>query len=103
MYSYLLDEYVGSCNTLNDLSNNVCVPGKKEDLNIYVFNMITGKNESKFFTKDISCKCKCGFDRRKCNSDQWLNNDKCWHECKKRHVSEKGYIWMSERVRVMKF
>ena len=27
--------------------------------------MITGKNESKFLTKDISCKCKCKFDGRK--------------------------------------
>ena len=38
---------VGSCNTLNDLSNKVCVPNKKEDLNLSVFNMITCINESK--------------------------------------------------------
>ena len=36
------DECAGSCNTLNDLSDRVCVPNKTEDLNIYVFNMITG-------------------------------------------------------------
>ena len=29
------------CNTLNDLSNRVCVPNKTEDLNIHVFNMIS--------------------------------------------------------------
>ena len=29
-----LDRCVGSCNTLNDLSNKVCVPNKTEDLNI---------------------------------------------------------------------
>ena len=29
--------------------------------------MITGKNESKIFTKDISCECKCKFDGRKFN------------------------------------
>ena len=28
-----LDRRVGSCNTLNDLSNKVCVPNKAEDLN----------------------------------------------------------------------
>ena len=39
-----LDRCVGSCNTLNDLSNKVCV-ANKTDLNIDVFNMITGKNE----------------------------------------------------------
>ena len=25
------NKYVGSCNTLNDLSNKVCVPNKTED------------------------------------------------------------------------
>ena len=39
-----LDRCVGSCNTLNDLSNKVCVPNKTEDLNLRVFNMITGIN-----------------------------------------------------------
>ena len=32
---------VDSCNTLNDLSNKICVPKKTEDLNLSVFNMIT--------------------------------------------------------------
>ena len=40
-----LDRCVGSCNTLNDLSHKVCVPNKAEDLNVSVFNMITGINE----------------------------------------------------------
>ena len=40
-----LDRSVGSCNTLNDLSNKVCVSNKTEDLNLSVFNMITGTNE----------------------------------------------------------
>ena len=35
-----------------------------------MFNMITRKNESKIFTRDISCECKCKFDGRKCNSNQ---------------------------------
>ena len=40
-----LDICAGSCNTLHDLSNKVCVPNKTEDLNLSVFNMITGINE----------------------------------------------------------
>ena len=71
----------------------VCVPNKTEDLSIHVFNMITGKNESKVLTKDISCECKCRLDGKKCNSYQWWNNDKCLCECKKRHVCEKDYTW----------
>ena len=43
-FAVKLDKCVGSCNTLNDLSDTVCVPNKTEDLNIHVFNMITGKN-----------------------------------------------------------
>ena len=68
---------VGSCNTFNDLSNKVCVPSKTEDLNVSVFNMKTGINESKTITKHISCKCKCNFYGRKCNSNQQQNNHKC--------------------------
>ena len=30
---------------------------------------------------------------RKCNSDQWWNNDKCRCEYKKSHVCEKDYVW----------
>ena len=72
-----LDRCVGSCNTMNDLSNKVYVPNQTEDLNLGVFKMTTGINESKTLAKHISCECKCRFDERKCNSDQWWNNDKC--------------------------
>ena len=40
-FTIKLDKCVRSCNTLNDLSNKVCVPNKTEDLNIHVFHMIT--------------------------------------------------------------
>ena len=30
---------------------------------------------------------------KKCNSNQWWNNDKCRCECKKRHVCEKDCVW----------
>ena len=75
-FSVKLDRCVGSFNTLNDLSNKVYVPNKSEDLNLNVFNMITGINESKWLKKHISCECKCKFDGRNCNLDQWWNNDK---------------------------
>ena len=41
------------------------LPNKTVDLNLSVFNMITGINESKTLTKHISCECKCKCDRRK--------------------------------------
>ena len=80
-FAVKLDRCVGSCNTLNDLSNKVRVSNKTEDLNLSVFNMITGINESETLIKHVPC-----------NSDQWWNNDKCQCECKKRRVCEK-YMW----------
>ena len=75
-FSVKLYRCVGSCNT-NDLSNKFCVPNKSEDLNIGVFNMITGTNESKILKTHISCKCKYRFDERKFNLEQLWNSNKC--------------------------
>ena len=47
-----------------------------EYLHLNVLSMITEINESKIFTKDISCECKCKFDAKKSNSDQKWNNAK---------------------------
>ena len=88
-FAVKLDRCVRSCNTLNDLSNKVCVPNKTESLNLSVFDMTTRINESKILTKHILCECKCRFDGKKCNSYQWWNNYKCECESKKRHVCEK--------------
>ena len=87
-----LDRCVGSCSTLNDLLNKVCVSNKTEDLKISMFNMITGINESKTLTKHISCQSKCKLDGRKCNSNQKCNNDKCGCKCKIMWIQEKDYI-----------
>ena len=35
------DRCVGSCNTLNELSNKLCVPNKVEDLSLSMFIKIT--------------------------------------------------------------
>ena len=57
-FAVKLDRCVGSCNTLNYLPNKVCVPNKTEYLNLSMFNMYTGINESKALMKHISCECK---------------------------------------------
>ena len=59
-----------------------------ENLNLIVFNIITGINKSKTLTKHISCECKCKFDERSSNSDQLWNNDKCCCECKIMYVKK---------------
>ena len=85
-----MDRCVGSFNTLNDLSNKACFRNKTEDLNL---TMIAGKNESKILTTDISCKCKCKFDGRKCNLNKNWRNNKCCRKCKKHHIYGKDDIW----------
>ena len=58
-YAVKLDRCVASCNTLNDLSIKICIPNKTEDLNLSIFNIITGIDKSKTLLKYISCECKC--------------------------------------------
>ena len=43
-----LDGCNGSCNTLEDPSDRICVSNKTENVNLNVFNMITRINESYF-------------------------------------------------------
>ena len=76
-----LDRCAGSCNTINSLTNKAWVPNNPEESNLSVFNMIIATTESKALTKHISCECICRFDGRKCNSDQWWNNNKCRYDC----------------------
>ena len=66
-FTVKLDKCVGSCNTLNDLSNKVYLPNEMEDLNLTVCKMIAEINESKTLTKRISREWKCKLDGRKCN------------------------------------
>ena len=54
LFPVKLNRCVGNCNTLNNSSNKECIPNKTEDLNLSVFNMITGINELKTL-KHISC------------------------------------------------
>ena len=49
-FAVKLDRCVGSCNTLNDFSNKLCVWNKTEDLDLSLFNAITGINELKTLT-----------------------------------------------------
>ena len=59
--------------------------------------MITGINNLKTSTKQISRECKCKVNGRKCISNQKWNNDKYHCEYrnlkKKHHGCDKDYIW----------
>ena len=78
-----MSKYNRSCNTVEDPFGRICVPNKMEDLDLKVFHMIKGINESRTLEKHILCECRCEFDGRKCNLRQKLINDTCNCECKK--------------------
>ena len=56
------------CNVFKDLSDRICVLSKSEDLNLKLFNIISGMNESKTLVKHISYNCRCKYDGNNCNS-----------------------------------
>ena len=99
-YIITLDKCNGSCNTRSEISGRICVLNKTENVNLMVFNLITKTNEQKKLSifcqkKPISCKCKCKFDGKKCNSNKIWNNYKCRCKCKipRKDVCKKVYIW----------
>ena len=55
----------GSCNTVDDLYNRVCIPNK-----VKAFNLISGVNETRFIVQHESCECKCGLNKSACNAKQ---------------------------------
>ena len=71
-----LDRCNRSCNTFDDPSARICVPNKKEIVDINVFNMIKRINESKIL-KHISCDCTCKFDEIRSSSDQKWKKELC--------------------------
>ena len=53
-FTVKLEKYVGSCNTLNVLSNKVFLPNKTEDLNLNMFNMITGNVKVNLLEENVT-------------------------------------------------
>ena len=86
LYYYLftisMSKCNGICNTVDDPFGR-CVPNKIKDTNLKMFDMIKVTNESRTLAKHISCKYRCEFDGRECNSRQKWNNDKCQCDYKK--------------------
>ena len=77
-FSVKLGRPVGSCNTLNDFSNKVCIPNKIIDLNLSVFDMGTGISELKILTKHVLCEYKCRFNGKnviQTNGEMKMNVD----------------------------
>ena len=59
-YAFIISmkSYKGSCNTVEDPFDRICVPNKMRYVNIKVFYFIKARNELKTLTKHISSECR---------------------------------------------
>ena len=67
-----------------------------KNLNVKVFNLVSGTDETRRIEWHETYKCKYRFERSVCNNKQRWNNDKCRCECKElidKGVCDKGFIW----------
>ena len=93
----------GSCNVADDLSTKIFVPSKTKDVNVKVFNMVTGINEAKILIKRVSCDCKCKFNNTTLNSNKKWNDDKCPCKCKKDYSKDPSICVCGNRRDLKRF
>ena len=90
-FSIKVNKCNGNCNNINDPYAKTCVHGTVKDLNVRVFNLMSGTNETRHIEWHETCRCICRLDKIICNSKQRWNEDKCRCECKE--LIDKGYVW----------
>ena len=60
----------GSCNNINNPLAKLCVPIVVKSLNIKVFNIVSGTNETRRRESHETCKCECRFNSSVCDNDK---------------------------------
>ena len=72
-----------------------CVRDVVKNLNVKLFSLVSGINETRRIECHEMCKCKCRFNSCVCNNKQHWNDDKCRCECKEligKGVCNKGFL-----------
>ena len=95
-FSIKISKCSGNCNNINYPYAKICVPDIVKNLNVKVFNLMSGTNETRHIEWYETCKCECRLDVIVCNNKQRWNNDKCQCECKElidKWVCDEGFIW----------
>ena len=91
LYSVKINKCKGSCNTINDPYDKICVLDNIKNTNVKVFNLILKINETRHIESYIRCTCKCRLDASVCNNKQRRSEYKCRCECKE--IIDRGFIW----------
>ena len=98
-FSIKTSKFCGSCNNIDNPCAKLCVPDVAKSLNVKVFNLVSGTNETSRIEWHETCKCKCRFNSSVCNNKQRWNDDKCRCEGKKlidkidKGICDKGFVW----------
>ena len=95
-FSIKTSKFSGSCNNINNPCTKLCLPDVIKNLNVKVFHLVSGPNETRHIEWHETCKCKCIFNSSVCNNKQHWNDDKCRCECKElidKGECDKGFIW----------
>ena len=93
----LVNKCSGSCNTLEDPMDRLCVPKIIKNVNVKVYNFLMRLNETRNVVWQESCKCVCKLNSSVCNSKQIWNSDTCRCDCNEDFAGiincTKGYTW----------
>ena len=95
-FSIKINKCSGNCNNINNPYANICVPDVIKDLNVKVFNLMSGTNETRFIKWHGNRKCECRLNAIICNNKQRWNKNNCRCECKDlidKGIWNKGFIW----------
>ena len=96
-YNVLVNKCSGSCNTLDNSIETLCVPNVIKGLNMKVCNFLTMLNETRNVLWHESCKCVCKLNSSVCNNKQIWNSNTCRWDCNENFAGiincAKGYTW----------
>ena len=96
-YTVQVNKCSGSCNTLDNLIETLCVPNVIKGLNIKVYNFLAMLNEIRNVLWHESCKYVCKLNSSVCHNKQIWNDDTCRCDCNEDFAGmkncAKGYTW----------
>ena len=96
-YNVLVNKCSGSCDTLDNPMEKLCLPNIIKRINMKVYNFLMMLNETRNVLWHESCKCVCRSNSSVCNSQQIWNSDTCKCDCNEDFAGiiscDKGYTW----------
>ena len=92
-YNVLVNKRSGSCDTINNPMEKLCVPGTIKRVNMQAYKFLMMLNETRSVLWHERCKCVCKLNSSVCNNKQIWNSDTCRCDCHEDCDCNKGYTW----------